>query len=250
MAEGRFKDDAGRVREILLRGGDDGGDQPHAGEGVREVGFLREARLGEEEKHAVADVVRVDAGIGRIGLGVLVEPNRGIELVDEEVEVDALVGGELGAVDGLREFRARSFEVRERTGERGGREIVEFVVEAMVAELRGFERVERETLVEVPAEKCFERRIGGGEEGGDEGRGGDGEQRAEREGRHGEKKDQSVSRRVAKVTPPPPSASQPQRRVALSFHQRKRPVAIQASVATENRSTKQAQRWFSGPPWP
>ena len=63
LADGRLQQGTRRIPEVGFRGRHHAGNLLHAGQDIGDVGLLRQRRLGQQQKDAVAEVLVIDARI-------------------------------------------------------------------------------------------------------------------------------------------------------------------------------------------
>jgi hypothetical protein len=126
------------------------------GRGVADVLLPRQARLRQQQEHAVGGVFVVKPGVVLERVFVLVLPEAVGQVVTEDLVIDLSGPGEVGVVHGFRQG-GEEFLDRGPVGGAGlGRKIVEAVVVAMVTGPGGVEGVPAEVVVKPGSEDVGE----------------------------------------------------------------------------------------------
>ena len=160
LPDGRLKNGPGRMAQRAFSLVQNGGDLAHPSDSIPNIVLLGPRGLGQQRIDAVAHVAAVNPGILFEGAGVVVEPQRRLEIVAEDFEINLTVPAQGPILHCLGQRLQRGPGLRHPSGPGGFRDILQLIIESVIAQQRGRrwfqpERRVQATLVERP-----QRRIG------------------------------------------------------------------------------------------
>ena len=155
LAQGCLDVDPRRIGQVGFGRHRHGWDTGHAGGDALDRLRFRDRRLRQRQEDAVADVFVVDARIDLEGVAILGKPEAPGQVVLEDFEVDLPAARQFGMVDLARQV----FESLAVAGSPAlahfRRHVVEPIVEAMISQPGGIQRLVAEFFFEVGLEELF-----------------------------------------------------------------------------------------------
>ena len=124
---------------------------PDAGNRIGHVRLLRQRRLGHQGVHAVAEIPAVDPWVVCKRMEVFRQPDRSQEVIAKDSVVESVIGRELSRcrrAKPLLKCGKRVAIVGQPASPCGSGNVVELIVEAMVAKKRGRQRPHRKRCLE------------------------------------------------------------------------------------------------------
>ena len=137
LPDGRLKNGPGRMAQRAFSLVQNGGDLAHPGDGIPNIVLLGPRGLGQQRIDAVAHVAAVNPGILFEGAGVVVEPQRRLEIVAEDLEINLTVPAQSPILHCLGQGLQRGPRLRHPSGSGGLRDILQLVIESVIAQKRG-----------------------------------------------------------------------------------------------------------------
>ena len=137
LPNGRLKNGPGRMAQRPLGLVQNGGDLAHPGDGISNIVLLGPRGLGQQRIDAVAHVAAINPGILFEGAGVVVEPQRRLEIVAEDLEINLTVPAQSPILYCLGQGLQRGPRLRHPAGPGGLRDILQLVIESVITQKRG-----------------------------------------------------------------------------------------------------------------
>ena len=160
LPDRRLKNGPGRMAQGPFGLVQDGGNLAHPCDGIPDVLLLRTRGLGQQRIDTVAHVAAVHPRILFERPGVIVQPQRRLQVVLEDLEIDLPVAAQGPIVHRLGQGLQTGLRLRHPACPRGLRDILQLIIESVIAQKRGRGRLQPERGVQAPLIKRPKRGIG------------------------------------------------------------------------------------------